>query len=301
MPIMRGEYAELIGKALAALTWQRLRERPEQYRRYVDVQNTNEPYIDTFEMAGFGPLAKKTEMGDFILDEPIKLGGVRFIPEAFGLGFAISREMKDDSRFNLMSMLARDLGRSARITAELYGHDVLNNGFTNAKYAGRDGLALFSTAHPLVGTGGTQSNTQTVATDLSEAALEAAIGLFDEMVDDRGVPVEMSARWLVISAQNRMLAKRLLNSAGFPGTDLNDVNPLADEGLGVAVTHWLTDKDAWFLFPDASESPIKFYWRTPPDTNTWDDNNTGATFHTIYQRHATGFDTYHGVFGSPGA
>jgi phage major head subunit gpT-like protein len=89
-----------------------------------------------------------------ILDEPIKIGGVRFIHKTFALGFEISEEMREDDQYGLMLDLASDLGRSSRFTAELYGHDVYNNGFTAAKYVGRDGKPLFALDHPVKGTGG---------------------------------------------------------------------------------------------------------------------------------------------------
>jgi hypothetical protein len=252
-------------------------------------------------MSGFGPLAKKGELSPTMLDEPLKLGGVRFIPDSFALGFLVSEEMRDDEQYGVVNDLAGALGRSARITAELYGHDVLNNGFSATKYAGRDGKALFATDHPLLGTGGTYANRPTVAVDISEAALEAAIASFDNMVDDRGITTEVRATMLLTTPNDRMLVKRILFSNGMPGTNNNDVNPLYDEGINPVTSHWLTDPDAWFLLAPGSESPIKFYWRKRPDTKTWDDDNADGTYHKIKQRHATGFDDWRNAYGSPGA
>lgn len=301
MPFIRGGWAELLAPGLNSFTFNRLRERPSQFARYVNVQTSNRAYEDSYETSGFGPLAKKAELAPTMLDEPLKLGGVRFIHDSFALGFLVSEEMRDDEQYGMVNQLAGSLGRSARITAELYGHDVLNNGFSAAKYVGRDGLALFSTVHPLRGTGGTYGNTPAVAIDISEAGIEAGIAAFDNMVDDRGITTEISPRTLLVTPGDRMLAKRLLNSAGMPGTPNNDINPLADEGLNLMVSNWLTDPDAWFLLPAASESPIMFYWRKQPDTKTWDDENADGTYHKIKQRHSTGFNDWRGAWGSPGA
>lgn len=300
MPFIRGGWAEFLAPGLNLRTFTRLKERPEQYRRYVQVLTSGKAYEDTFDYTRFGPLAKKAELSPTMLDEPLKLGGVRFIHESFALGFLNSEEMREDEQYNVMGDLAGGLGRSSRITAELYGHDVLNNGFSAAKYVGRDGLALFSTAHTLKG-GGTYANTPAVPVDISEAALEAAIASYDNMVDDRGITSEKTPRILLVTPGDRMFAKRLLNSAGFPGTNNNDINPLADEGLTLMVSNWLTDPDAWFLLADASESPIIFFWRKMPDTKTWDDDNADGTYHKIKQRHSTGFDDWRGAYGSPGA
>lgn len=301
MPFVRGGWAELLSAGLNRFTFQRLRERPSQFARYVREETSNKAWEDSFEMSGFGPLAKKSELGPTMLDEPIKLGGVRFVHDSFALGFLMSEEMREDEQYGVSANLAGNLGRSARITAELYGHDVLNNGFSAAKYVGRDGLALFSTVHPLKGTGGTFANTPAVPIDISEAGIEAAIASFDNMVDDRGITTEMQARILLVTPNDRMLAKRLLNSAGMPGTNNNDINPLADEGLTLMVSNWLTDPDAWFVLAGKEDSPIVFYWRKRPDTKTWDDDNADGTYHKIKQRHSTGFDDPRGAWGSPGA
>ena len=301
MPFVRGGWAEFLAPTLNRFTFNRLRERPSQFARYVNVQNSTRAWEDSFEASGFGPLARKAELAPTMLDEPIKLGGVRFIHDSFALGFLVSEEMREDEQYNMVNELAGSLGRSARITAELYGHDVLNNGFNATKYVGRDGLSLFNTAHPLRGTGGTYGNTPAVPIDISQAGIEAAIATFDNMVDDRGITTEISPRILLVAPGDRMMAKRLLNSAGMPGTNNNDINPLADEGLTLMVSNWLTDPDAWFVLAGASESPIQFFWRKRPDTKTWDDDNADGTYHKIKQRHSTGFNDWRGAWGSPGA
>lgn len=300
MPFVRGGWAEFLAPGLNYRTFTALRERPEEYSRYVQVLGSTKAYEDTFSTTGFGPMAKKTELGPTMLDEPIKLGGVRFIHESFALGFLDSEEMREDDQYGIANSLAGMLGRSSRITTELYGHDVLNNGFSAVKYVGRDGKALFATDHPLRGTGGTAANMPTVPIDVSDAALEAGIVNFDNMVDDRGITVEKQARILLVHPNDRMLAKRILNSAGTPGV-INESNPLYDEGLRIMTSHWLTDTDAWFLLPEPGESPIIFYWRKRPDTKTWDDDNADGTYHKIKQRHSTGFDDWRGIYGSQGA
>jgi len=305
MPFIRGGNAEFLAPGLNRYTFNRLRERPSQFARYTQVRTSTRAWEDTFEMSGFGPLAKKGELAPTMLDEPLKLGGTRFIHDSFALGFLNSEEMQEDEQYNVIADLAGALGKSARITTELYGHDVLNNGFSAAKYVGRDGKSLFALDHPLRGTGGTYANRPTVAVDLSEAALEAGIASFDNMVDDRGITTEIRPSILLVTPGDRMLAKRLLQSAGMPGTGFtaqpNDINPLADEGITLMVSNWLTDPDAWFLLAPASESPLIFWWRKQPDTKTWDDDNADGTYHKIKQRHSVGFDDWRGAYGSPGA
>lgn len=301
MPMVRGAYAEALAPGLNMQTFTTMQEHPEFYRRILNVKNSRKAYEDDFRMSGLGPLARKGELETTILDEPIKIGGVRFIHKTHALGIAISQEMRDDEQYGIALSLAAMLGQSSRQTTELYGHDVYNNAFTTTKYVGRDGKALFATDHPVQGTGGIVSNRPAAGLSLSEAALETAIGAFDTQINERGMPILSQARFLVVHPSQRFLARRLLDSAGLPGSANNDINPLQGEGLVVISDPWITDTDQWMLLSDPNEIDVRFYWREMPDTKTWDDDNADATFHKIRQRHSTGFGDWRGTWGSPGA
>jgi phage major head subunit gpT-like protein len=300
-PIVRGQYAEFLAPGLNMRTFNKYRERPEIYRFIVNVKDSTRAYEEDFAVTGFGPLAPKGELESTILDEPFKLGGVRFIHKTFALGFEISEEMREDDQYNLMGDLASDLGKSSRYTAELYGHDVYNNGFTTAKYVGRDGKALFATDHPVVGTGGTLANRPVVDVDLSQAALEAAWGNFQAQIDDRGLPIDMQPAVLLLHPDQELFARRLLESAGYPGGNTNDINPLFNQRIRIISSPYFTDRDAWWLIADPGEIDIRFYWRRKPDTRTWDDDDAEGTIHKISQRHSVGFGDWRGTYGTPGA
>lgn len=302
MPIVRGQWAQLLSPGLNMHTFGRFREFPEEYRRYNRVEDSASAYEEDSAISSLGPLAPKAELETPIYDEPVALGLVRYIHLTFALGIAMSMEMRNDDKYGVMARLAGELGRSARFTAELYGHDVLNNAFSSTKYAGRDTLALFSTVHPIVGIPGlTKANTPAVAVDLSTAALEAAVQNFESQIDDRGMPIDLRPQRLIIGPTNRLLAKRLLRTTQYPGTNLNDINTLVDEGISDVTAHYLSDDDAWFLFAGPDQVEVRFYWREMPDTKTWDDDNADATFHKIRQRHSVGHSDWRGTYGVPGA
>lgn len=303
MPVVRGEHAENLAPGLNFRTFNAYREKPEIFPRIVNVRNSNRAYEEDFALAGFGPLAEKGELETTILDDPIKLGGVRFVHKSFALGFVISEEMRMDDQYNLASDLSAALGKSARYTAELYGHDVYNNGFSTAVYTGRDGKALFATDHPTYGgAGGTAANRPTVDVDLDEAALEAAWTNFQTQVDDRAMPIDIMPEVLLVHPSQVMAARRLLESASLNayGSNPGEINPLQGM-LRIVSSPYLTDLDAWFLLGPASEIDVRFYWRMRPDTKTWDDDDADATIHKIKQRHSTGFGDWRGTYGSQGA
>lgn len=300
MPVVRGQHAENLAPGLNMRTFNAYREKPEIFPSIVNVQSTTRAYEEDFARGGFGPLAEKAELETTLLDEPIKLGGVRIIMKAYALGFVISEEMREDDQYNLSSDLAGALGKSARYTAELYGHDVYNNGFTSAKYVGRDGKPLFATDHAVPGTGGTAANRPAVDLDLSQAALEAAWASFQTQVDDRGMPIDIMPEILLVHPSNVLFARRLLESAGYPGGNTNDINPI--QGMvRIVSSPFLTDQDAWMLIGNPSEIDVRFYWRKRMDTKTWDDDDADATIHKVKQRHGVGFGDWRGTYGSTGA
>lgn len=302
MPIVRGAFAENLAPGLNMRTFNTYREKPEIYRSINKVLDSNKAYEEDFAQTGFGMMAEKGELEQTILDEPIKLGGTRFVHKALALGFAISEEMRMDDQYNLMGDLASDLGKSSRYTAELYGHDVYNNAFSGTKYLGRDGKTLIAIDHPIAGTLGTSANKPAVDTDLTQAALEAAWGNFQGQVDDRGIPIDIMPSRLLVHPSQVLFARRLLESASLNtyGQNPGEINPLQG-WLTIVASPYITDLDAWFLLGPPNEIDVRFYWRQKPDTKTWDDDDADATIHKIKQRHSVGFGDWRGVYGSPGA
>ena len=300
-PLVRGQWAELLAPGLNMSTFNRYREKPEIYRQIVNVKDSNRAYEEDFALAGFGPLAAKGELESTIMDEPVKLGGVRFIHKTFALGFEISEEMREDAQIPVAMDLASELGRSSRYTAELYGHDVYNNGFTTTKYVGRDGKALFATDHPVKRTGGTLANRPSVDTDLTQAALEAAYGNFASQLGDNGMPIDIMPSRLLVHPSQVLAARRLLENPSYPGqSNPADPNPLQG-WVTIVGSPFITDLDQWILLGPPNEVDVRFYWRRQPDTRTWDDDDAEATIHKISQRHSTGFGDWRGTYGSPGA
>lgn len=302
MPIVRGKMAEFLAPGLNMRTFNKYREKPEIYRQISNVQSSNKAFEEDYAWSGFGPLAPQGELETTIMDEPFKLGGVRYWHKKYGLGFEISEELRDDDQYGIIMTLAADLGKSSRHTAELFGHDVYNNAFSGTKYVGRDAKNLCVTDHPIVGTGGTAANRPASDVDLSEAALEAAWLNFQTQVDDRGMPIDIFPQVLLVHPTFYLLARRILESSSLNtiGSNPGEINPMQG-WVRVIQSPYLTDADAWFLLGSPSEIDVRFWWRKLPDTRTWDDDDSEAVIHKISQRHSVGFGDWRGIYGSTGA
>lgn len=301
MPLVRGQYAELVAPVANNFTFQAYNEVPEMYRRINKILNTDQAFVDDWMMTGFGPLAPKGELERTILDEPIKLGGIRIHMLSYALGFVISEEMMQDARINVVPDLSQALGRSARVTAELYGHDVWNDAFAGAKYLGRDGKPLIAADHPIARTGGVLANKPAVDTDISNAAFEAAYGNFLTQVDDLGYPIQLAPAFLVVHPTQYVAALQILQSPGIPSANHAGISNVLQDWVVPIADPWLTDQDAWFLIAPPAQLDVRFYWRQTPDTKTWDDNDADGVIHKIKERFGVGFGDWRGVYGSPGA
>ena len=301
-PIVRGQFAELLAYGgLNMLTMNKFAEKPVQYTSLVNTKPSTRAYEEDFMMSGFGPLAPQDELEPAMLDRPFQLGTVRYIHQKFGLGYGISREMLDDDQYGVMQSLAGELGKSSRWTLELYGHDVYNNGFSGTKYVGRDGLTLFHEAHPIRGVPGLTIANRPIGAGqaLTFATLEAAVQQFQRQVNDRGMPIEMRAAFLHVSVEEEMNARRLLETVQQPGGNANDVNVLVNR-LQLVVHTYFTDTNAWYLTSEQSDLDVNMFMRQAPQTNTWDDPKINGAYHTIQQRHSTGFGDWRGTWGSTG-
>jgi phage major head subunit gpT-like protein len=178
---------------------------------------------------------------------------------------------------------------------------VLNNGFSSS-YPGGDGVSLFSTAHPLV-SGGTNSNRPSVASDLNETSLEAAVIQIAAWTDERGLLIAAKPRKLIVPPALMFVAKRLLDTELRVGTADNDINALKQMGSipeGYAVNHFLTDNNAWFLCTDVPNG-LKHFVRTPLQNSMDGDFDTGNVRYKSRERYSFGWSDALGMFGSPGS
>jgi hypothetical protein len=186
-------------------------------------------------------------------------------------------------------------------TKQVKGAAVLNNGFSGS-YPGGDGVALFSTAHPLV-SGGTNSNTPSTQADLNETSLEAAVIQIAAWTDERGLLIAAKPRKLIVPPALMFVAKRLLDTELRVATADNDINALKSMGAipeGYGVNHFLTDNNAWFLKTDVPNG-LKHFVRTPLSNSMDGDFDTGNVRYKSRERYSFGWSDPLGMFGSSGS
>ena len=281
----------------------------EEYNRYENeheeiyvTENSERSFEEELKLSGFGAAPVKDEGAAITYDTAQESFVARYTHETIGLGFSITEEAMEDNLYvSVSARYTKALARAMSYTKQVKAAYPLNNGFSTTFSSG-DGVALFSTAHPLVN-GSTNSNRPSTGADLNETSLEDAIIQIGKYVDERGLKIAAKARKLIIPSDLQFVATRLLQSDYRVGTADNDINAVKTNGVipeGYSVNHYLTDTNAFFITTDVPDG-MKHFVRAPMTTTMDGDFDTGNVRYKARERYSFGVSDPLGIFGSPGS
>jgi hypothetical protein len=226
-------------------------EYPVEWDKLVDPMPSEKNYEELVQDIGFG-LAQVKPQGQGITYDADQQGYVaRLVHVTYALGYIVTMEELQDNLYEAVSMRrAAANAFSQRQTKETVAAAIYNNGFTNsAAYLGADGKPLFATDHPRI-SGGTYANKPSVDADLTEASLEDALIDIAGFTNDRGLIIQVQPERLLVHRSNLYNATRIVQSVYQSGTANNDINAMKMLNAipkGVAVNHFFTSPNAWFL------------------------------------------------------
>ena len=299
--ISTGNIAKLLWPGLNARWGANYTEFPKEYADLVDVSSSDMTYEEDQEMTGFGLAPVKQQGMPTVYDSATQGVTSRYTHIAYGLGFIITREAIDDNQYEKIGMSRTgSLAFSMRQTKESVVANLYNRAF-NSSYTGGDAVSLLNTAHPVIA--GTQANKLSVDADLSEAALEDMIVQIGLAQNSRGLRISLQGQKLIIPVQLQFEATRILKSVQQYDTANNAINALKAMGAfpgGVAINHYLTDPDAWFIRTNAPEG-LKLFQRVEAEFAQDEDFDTSNLKYKAYERYSTGWSDWRALFGSQGA
>lgn len=276
-------------------------EHAEEWSQIFDVESSDKSYEERVHHVGLG-LAPVKDQGASISFEDTQQGYVsRITNVTYALGGIVTREAIEDGQYeSIATRLARYMAFSIRQTQENVAANILNRAFSST-YTGGDGLELCSTVH--VTADGTQSNEPALGTDFSEAALEDLLVQIMNATDTKGLKISLIGQKLIVPPALTFEAARVLESVNQSGTANNDVNAIRALGMlpqGVAVNHYLTDADAWFVKTNAPEGMI-YQTRRAVEFAKDNDFDTENAKMKASIRFGVGWADWRGLYGSPGA
>jgi hypothetical protein len=274
----------------------------EQHKEIYETETSERSFEEETKLSGFSAAPVKNEGSAIAYDNAQEAFTTRYNHETIALGFAITEEAIEDNLYDSLSArYTKGLARAMAYTKQVKSAAVLNNGFS-AAYVGGDGVALFSTAHPLTG-GGTNSNRPSTAADLNETSLEAAVVQIAAWTDERGLLIAAKPRKLIVPPALQFVATRLLETSLRTGTTDNDVNALKNNGSipeGYTVNNYLTDTNGWYLTTDVPNG-LKHFVRSPLANSMDGDFDTGNVRYKARERYSFGWSDPLGMFASPGS
>jgi len=302
MAISRAQLLKELLPGLNALFGMEYAKYDNQHAEIFETESSDRSFEEEVKLSGFSAAPVKAEGDSIQYDNAQEAWTARYTHETVSMGFSITEEAMEDNLYDsLSSRYTKALARAMAYTKQVKAAAILNSAFdTNVTYG--DGKALCVTDHPLV-SGGTNSNRPTVAADLNETSLEAAVIQISQWTDERGLLISAKPRKLVVPPQLMFTATRLLETEGRVGTADNDLNAIRNNGSipgGYTVNHFLTDTDAWFLLTDIPNG-LKHFVRTPMSTSMDADFDTGNARYKARERYSFGASDPLAIFGSPGA
>lgn len=314
--MVRGQYAQTLAPGVHHwfLEFLDLAMRDEEYSKIFNMENSTQAYEDEVQMAGVGIMPEKPEADSVTYDDLIQGGTKRYIHLTYALGSRASWELIEDDQYGIIKQVPKSQARSAMFAREMVAANVLNLGFTTVVTT--DGVALFSTIHPLLGgtaatnvgpgltnviyAAGTYPNRPSPDADLSFTSVQNMVNQFERMIDSQGIPVRLKPRTILIPPELKWIAREILGSPGKPNTANNNLNPLLGEDLQFMVGHYFTSQSAWFATCEKDSHQLKFFDRHPIDTDYDDDFDTRSTKIITFQRFSAGATDWKGTYGSNG-
>jgi len=302
MAISRAQLLKELLPGLNALFGLEYTTYQQEHKEIYETEKSERSFEEETKLSGFSAAPVKNEGSAIAYDNAQEAFTARYNHETIALGFSITEEAVEDNLYDSLSArYTKALARAMAYTKQVKGAAILNNAFSSA-YVGGDGVALISTAHPLV-SGGTNSNRPATAADLNETSLENAVIQIAAWTDERGLLIAAQPKKLVIPPALQFTATRLLETNLRVGTADNDINALKNNGSipqGYCINHFLTDSNAWFLMTDVPNG-LKHFERAALANSMDGDFDTGNVRYKSRERYSFGWSDPLGIFGSPGS
>jgi hypothetical protein len=279
------------------------KQYPSQIKRVFRVEKSARSIEQFSEISGVG-LFRSIGEGEAVKpDTPVQGFPKTFTHTRFGLAIQTSQDAVEDDKIGLVMKTHADLARSMQETREIDAASTFNNAFSGS-YLGPDGKSLCATDHPLVKSGGVQSNKAAISADLDVVALQYGLTDFETMLDSAGRKINVPAKSLLVAPQYRWVAFEITKSGMRPDTANNAINAFkyAKDGMPEPmVWPYLDDPDAWFLCASPEDTGLIWFDRRMPYTKIWLDDPTETGNYALRYKKAHGWYQFRGIWGNPGA
>lgn len=295
-----GAFSQLISRDFKKVFLDEYMRHPEEYKAVAKMESMDGAYIREGQVAGLTVMQRRGEGEPTAFDNFVQGNEKTIYPENFALAMAITENMWDDDKTGHIKKAFQELGKAAAYTRELMFWDLLNSGFVTTNRVGIDGLALYGN-HTYVGQAGTYLNYASTGSSLTMSTLQAAMDNFEKLKNERGVPMVMKPKLLIVPPELRWKAEELLKSEYNPENANSQVNTVGNKGLQFMACHYLSSTTAWHLLSDKAEHDLRYIVRKPISLKSYDDPDTGNAKFIASMRAVANFVHWRGAYGNAGA
>ena len=127
--ITTGSVSRLLQEGVKNVFGNELKEHPPKWDKMFKSFKSTKAFEVAVQLEGFGLHTEKNEGDDITFDSRRQGFTPKYIHTTFAKGYIVTREALEDELYNQLDEGARALGRSWRITKEVQGASVYNNGF----------------------------------------------------------------------------------------------------------------------------------------------------------------------------
>lgn len=313
-PVTIAQFSNLIDPAIQKYFFEEYDKVEPKLEQIFKVEDQEVYNHEEMTMAGLGRLSSITEGQTFPEDAPMEQYKTTYTPVKYGGLIQVSYETKLFERMDLVAQVPKEAAKAAATEVEEIGANVWRRAFNTSYTSYGDGLPLCSTAHTRIDGGSNQSNASSSGIPFSEANLEVAMILMEEILNDRGNPIGVFADTLMVPLALRKEAIIVTKSdlrSGTADNDLNVYNGSISKTLGGTIPNIIVWKrlgnyvggsdSAWFLL-DQAQHKVKFKWADR--TKVEKDDSVGfkndlMTWKVRFMA-GTGWSDWRGVWGSKG-
>lgn len=299
-----GNFAELLWPGIKKIFGDSYANWPKEWDKMVDIVDSDKQFEKYQGLTNFGLAGVKDQGAGIPYRDRFQGFPKEIVNVFYGIGTTITYELMRFEQYGKFNNISEKLGESVRKTEETVVANLLNNAFSTASTptVTADGLSLCNAAHLLVADSGTQRNTPSTASDLSQSALEQMYIDVDNWVDDQNLPLMSRAVRLIIPSESRFLAMKILETEFKVDSGDNTINPVSNARmpLDLLISHYLTDTDAWFVKTNEKDGLV-FQEVDPVMLDRENEFDTKNLKFSAMRGFGVGAVNYNGYYGSPGA
>lgn len=304
MATFSANFPELMETRQKTIFFRNFTMEPLIFPKLLGRKPSTKAFEDRLRVAGLGTFQVKQEGTPMAFDDMIEGTRRRVAHTVFALGNRCTWEAMRDDQWDILDKAPAEMGDSARDHQERLAWDLLNDGFTGARYTGLDGLALFSASHTVLRPGGAvQSNILSPPVELSEEGLEAILTLARLTQSEEGRYIPIRATKLVFHPNLQHQVYKLLQTEYKVGSADNDRSSIVSSRSGLspvddAGVPYLTSTTAWSVHVGPGKNSLQWNDR---EKLFFDRANDAMTFDQLYYgayRASVMFSEWRGNYGS---